>query len=1024
MKKLLIILLGVAIINNTFAQNTLDKLGLSAGTPAATAYSLRLLSSNYTGAAIQVRRSNDDATQDIGFTASGDFDTTALFAFAGSYNAFVGIWYDQSGNGRNMIKTDFNYQPQIVFNGALKHIGSMPAIDFSGNKGMVYSGSLNLYSIITVLKSESVNWPSYHTIMDGSPRFGGILENGGTTFHSNVFPLAIWRDGVAKTTAESLAPVNEGMVLSISPQTHNVYQVFMGNYDGGGGGGSILEAEAIAFSSLISTGNRTNVECSQGTYYAIATSCSTLISAEPSPAPRAECMGSVAQPITVEASGLNLTYQWYSNTLSANSGGTLISGATGSSFIPSTSSPGTTYYYVEVSGSVGPAKTSQVSGGITVDLSPIVSISPADTTIHEGATVSMLASGANAYMWGNDNATPLNHTATYKFAVGLRLLRTGYSGNALRLRRNSDNAEADFGFTGSDLDMASINTFLGASAGYCTIMYDQSGFNNDLIQTNNTQQPLFVAAGLNGKPVLHFNNGQSLNNSANYPAPYTVVYAAKQTGPSRGRVLSSRFNNWLLGWWNGSMAQAYFEGWVSPGGGTSSDNNPYVYTGTSSGGSSSLYQNSVLLYQNNGGVSGPNGITLNGSESSDADIAEVFIFNTVLPDPEREAVEESSGSYYGIFGATPIPGAVLNISPLSTTTYYVTGTSVNGGCNITASSTVTVLHNPDLRNFSSQTRIYFDGSFNISKPLSNSAAAFTYSSSNPAVAIVSGASIQIVGFGVTNITAIQAGNTDYYSDSITAVLTITGVDVVTKNGQVTNTIKTYVDGNGAQGRQKGLSAYGQIKSAMSSGDGLTAANPGSSAYQIKQDYPGSADGLYWIANSSINSGVPFQIYADMTTDGGGWTLLLCNTSPNPGWDNSNALLRNENSPSVNATYSIIGWADYIKRSSSGFQYMLDAQTRRSNGGIWTANENYSFVSTSNAKTNITLDIKFGSWNYSDGDIEERMPWYAPGSQGLITTSIDANGNWWGSLIASGGWSPAPWLGNSVQHPGVIWYWVR
>ena len=56
-------------------------------------------------------------------------------------------------------------------------------------------------------------------------------------------------------------------------------------------------------------------------------------------------------------------------------------------------------------------------------------------------------------------------------------------------------------------------------------------------------------------------------------------------------------------------------------------------------------------------------------------------------------------------------------------------------------------------------------------------------------------------------------------------------------------------------------------------DGLTSATASSSAYQIKQDYPSSTDGIYWISNASINGGTPFQIYADMTTDGGGWMLL-------------------------------------------------------------------------------------------------------------------------------------------------------
>jgi hypothetical protein len=39
--------------------------------------------------------------------------------------------------------------------------------------------------------------------------------------------------------------------------------------------------------------------------------------------------------------------------------------------------------------------------------------------------------------------------------------------------------------------------------------------------------------------------------------------------------------------------------------------------------------------------------------------------------------------------------------------------------------------------------------------------------------------------------------------------------------------------------------------------------------------------LYWIANSNINSGAPFQIYADMTTDGGGWMLLNISGNSNP-----------------------------------------------------------------------------------------------------------------------------------------------
>jgi hypothetical protein len=43
--------------------------------------------------------------------------------------------------------------------------------------------------------------------------------------------------------------------------------------------------------------------------------------------------------------------------------------------------------------------------------------------------------------------TPLDQVTTAKLAVGLRLLKSNYTGFAVRLRR-SDNIEADFGFSG------------------------------------------------------------------------------------------------------------------------------------------------------------------------------------------------------------------------------------------------------------------------------------------------------------------------------------------------------------------------------------------------------------------------------------------------------------------------------------------------------------------------------------------------------------------------------------------------
>jgi hypothetical protein len=99
---------------------------------AAVAYSLRRLRSGYTGNAIRVRRSSDNAEQDIGFV-SNVLDTASLLSFVGAGDGFVTTWYDQSGLGLDATQTTAGVQPEIVTLGALWTQNGKPAVRFLDN---------------------------------------------------------------------------------------------------------------------------------------------------------------------------------------------------------------------------------------------------------------------------------------------------------------------------------------------------------------------------------------------------------------------------------------------------------------------------------------------------------------------------------------------------------------------------------------------------------------------------------------------------------------------------------------------------------------------------------------------------------------------------------------------------------------------------------------------------------------------------------------------------------------------------
>ena len=128
------------------------------------------------------------------------------------------------------------------------------------------------------------------------------------------------------------------------------------------------------------------------------------------PASSSICRGGTVMPLKVEyADGAGTpSYQWYSNKINLNSGGTLIPDAITETYIPATLSQGITYYYCKITlpSGICPSVTSDVAM-VTVNDAAIINIQPNPLqSICLGGTVSTSlsigftgGSGSPAYQW-------------------------------------------------------------------------------------------------------------------------------------------------------------------------------------------------------------------------------------------------------------------------------------------------------------------------------------------------------------------------------------------------------------------------------------------------------------------------------------------------------------------------------------------------------------------------------------------------------------------------------------------------
>ena len=389
-----------ASLNACLTQGTAYTAALS-GTPNA-AFSLRQLSTIYTGPLVRLVRANDTVEEDFfPTTTTGVLNTTSVLAFVGLQTALVTVLYDQTGNGNHFTQSIQAAMPILAQNGAIILSNGRPAMLFN--------------SITTT----ATNIPS---------SYGGILNSGVPLMTSLIGPQL---------------PV---VAASI------VFEVFANSSNWAGIIGRFGYDDGLRY---LTTGNV------QLTFNNEESATNTLSVDNGVP--------SISSTPSVAYTTGNIAEAFWTTPIS-----TIVNTIGG--------------YF----GNFGPRPLlGTISEIVLWDLQPNAIAQNADF-------------GNKQVYYDIAIATP--QTAAYS----VRLVVSGYPGNAMIVRRSLDNTTLTIGFVGVSLDTTTLLKFTGNSTGYVTTWFDQSGNGFNAIQTNSSNQPTIVVNGTlntqNGQPIVVFSN--------------------------------------------------------------------------------------------------------------------------------------------------------------------------------------------------------------------------------------------------------------------------------------------------------------------------------------------------------------------------------------------------------------------------------------------------------------------------------------------------------------------------------------
>ncbi len=474
--------------------------------------------------------------------------------------------------------------------------------------------------------------------------------------------------------------------------------------------------------SLSSTGATTQTIAVAGTLNSVPT-----ITGQPSLTAQSRCINVAATPLTVTATGTNITYQWYSNATNSNTGGTLITGANSATYTPSTSTLGTVYYYVVVSGTCTPNATSNVAGAVTTNPIPSVTIGSITSPISTATSFSLPYSGAT----GSPNQ--------YSISV------------------DANNSMSSF--------VAVNNATLASSP--ITVAIPQSianSYDYNLIVRNSTTGCTsanipFTVVVAKATPTL---TGFTALNKTFGGATFTLT---NPTSASTG-TFSYTISDPNVATVSGNVVTIVGAGTATI---TASQTDDNRFNATSISTTLTVAKATPTL-SNFGAISKNFGE--NAFQLTDPTSASTGTFSYTSSNANVVTV---NGNTVTIVGA----GTATITATQSSDANYSTGS---------IASTITVAKiNPIISNFSDITKNYGDAAFTLTAPNSNAPGSITYSSSNNSVATISGSTLTIIGAGTATITATQAGSNNYNAGTISALLTVNKIDPTLTNFNPINT---------------------------------------------------------------------------------------------------------------------------------------------------------------------------------------------------------------------------------------------